>query len=459
MLQGGCATPQNINFSLRSTIEFERLEAREPAREKSGIKIVRVFLDRWGDVHPPLPLSDDCFAAQMTQSDDLPEKCAADGDIPACESARSGGSTRFAFLAGLDERHVRSRPDSSKELIATCPARETIAEVYKRVTDKKLQRGLNGALDWSTLQNSLHETIGQRFKNASEIVAFVHGFRTSPEEAESQYRLAASHWLKIGRNPGTQFLFVFWDGMLGDKTSGTWSRAQFHAPMVGLGLRRVFAAIGNAAQSQTNPPRLRVVSHSLGALVVASSLWNSTGSSQVEGVDVQRWFDARAFQGTLEGYQFPGQLDIRVGMLAPATPSATFKEFSACANNCPHRVIVGFNPQDYAVSKMGFFPCGSWLGSTCLGANESDLDQAAKYVTQTSKGQANSVSRVFATCDFGATGDGPLWAESHAFEAYIGHKAFPAFIAALTQPEAANKAGLILEGVNHCAIRNPGNSP
>ncbi len=437
MLLGGCASPQNINFSLRSTMEFERLEASDPARDKSDIKVVRVFLDRWGDVHPPLALSDECFAAKMTQLDDLPEKCAADGDIPACESARSGGSTRFAFLAGLDERHIRARPDSSKELMATCPARSTIEEVYKRVTKKNLQPGLNGSLDWRTLQNHLREKIGQEFKCASEIVVFVHGFRTSPEEAESQYRLAARRWQEVGKIPGTQFLFVFWDGVLGDKTSGTWSRAQFNAPMVGLGLRRVFAAIGNAVQKQNSLPRLRVVSHSLGAPVVASSLWNSEGYAQIENDEVKRWFDPAAFEGKLDAYRFPEQFDIRVGMLAPATPSSTFRGFADCSNNCPRQIVIGFNPNDYAVSKLNLFGCFSMFGSTCLGASQRDLTLACKSVVE-SKG-------TFEVHDFRITGPFFLWTENHAFERYIGHDRFIQFMRSLSQldhePESHRQAG------------------
>jgi hypothetical protein len=99
---------------------------------------------------------------------------------------------------------------------------------------------------------------------------------------------------------------------------------------------------------------VRVLTHSRGASVITSALWNLPLR---EGPDAERRFDARQRREPA-----PDARRYRLALLVPAMPE---EDFETCPREGLDRVIVGVNPDDPVVGK-GPLP-SSMLGSTRLG--------------------------------------------------------------------------------------------
>lgn len=147
------------------------------------------------------------------------------------------------------------------------------------------------------------------------------------------------------------FLEIFWDGFHGSPVT-VWPRARESSKWVGLGLRPILSGIDPSIP-------VRVLTHSRGASVNCGALWNLPLR---EGPESNALYRERQVKIPL-----PGQLSVRIGLLAPAMPEEDFDTYAPGAS-CPiERVIVGVNPDDAVLGKKPL--PAEWLGSTTLGCD------------------------------------------------------------------------------------------
>lgn len=176
------------------------------------------------------------------------------------------------------------------------------------------------------------------------LVILIHGINNTYDEARRSYELAR---MKLGRRAGgLSFLEVYWDGRTGNPLA-LWSHARESSKWVGLGLRPLLRALSPGL-------RVRVLTHSRGASVITSALWNLPLR---EGADADRRFEARQAAEPV-----PDARRYRLALLVPAMPE---EDFETCPRDGLDRVIVGVNPDDPVVGK-GPLP-SSMMGSTRLG--------------------------------------------------------------------------------------------
>jgi hypothetical protein len=178
---------------------------------------------------------------------------------------------------------------------------------------------------------------------ARTLVILVHGCNNTYGEARRSYELARM-LLPV---KDVAVLEVYWDGGAGDPVA-LWRHARRQSKWAGLGLRRVLNRLDPATE-------VRVLSHSRGASVIVSALWNLPLR---EGVEEEKRF--RAAQGVEAP---PDLLRTRLAMIVPAMGE---EDLEGCARNGLDGLIVGVNEDDPAVGK-GPLPA-SWFGSTRLGA-------------------------------------------------------------------------------------------
>lgn len=218
------------------------------------------------------------------------------------------------------------------------------------------------------------------------VVFVVHGFNVPPPRPGDPTAIDAvadSIRTWYSDTPLT-IVEVRWDGL--DATPdawagiGTWKRAQAYSYFIGIELRRLLTAVPHDRP-------LRVVSHSLGGSVLASSLWNVSSKIQdwTEEVGINpavpvppdsvnyyhpwvRYYAAF----TDARYRTPTHPDMRVGMVVPAMPPDAFAtcdrsdfydrnvegrsplrypySFDPTPSDID-RIVIGYNPRDRVVGK------------------------------------------------------------------------------------------------------------
>ena len=214
------------------------------------------------------------------------------------------------------------------------------------------------------------------------LMVLIHGINNTYGTARRSYKLARLQVEDRFRNRKFAYLEVYWDGYYGDPVP-VWGQAKSSSLRAGLGLRRLL----NRLDPRTP---IRVLTHSRGAAVIASALWNFPMDSRHPEID--------AYRAAQESVPTPDQLlDVRVGMLVPAMGADAFDSYfdrtPGRGRPAVHdRIILGINEDDPAVGK-GLLP--SWtFGSTELGCNPALFDSAVKPVL---KGAASLVD--FSACD------------------------------------------------------------
>jgi hypothetical protein len=210
------------------------------------------------------------------------------------------------------------------------------------------------------------------------LVVLVHGFNVKAEDHEDAFAATRHAVLRNGTlAPNPVFLQVAWDGMSHRRTLASplplaaWRYAQYNAPLVGLELRRLLTAVDTAVP-------VRVVSHSLGALVVGTALWDASGvfddRSAVKDSIYRAW-SARVPGRDSAAYRFPAHADVRVGMVAPATSSELFERYAEAPGRAPplRRLVVGLNEKDFVTNKGPRGMLKNFVGATALGAARPDF--------------------------------------------------------------------------------------
>ncbi len=187
------------------------------------------------------------------------------------------------------------------------------------------------------------------------LLLIIHGANNSYPEARRSYELVSLRMRELSWSHDIVFLEVYWDALHGDPLSG-WGPARETSKWVGLGLRRVLRHL---------PPSipLRVLTHSRGASVISSALWDLH-------LDENREADAR-YRARQLAEPPPLLLRIRIGLLAPAMGGEDLVGIRGL-----ERVIVGLNVDDPVLGK-GIIPA-AWFGDTRLGCSREAFDAVAK---------------------------------------------------------------------------------
>lgn len=203
--------------------------------------------------------------------------------------------------------------------------------------------------------------------SSKTLVILIHGFN-DPNPTGDYNR--TKNYIKKKYNSNFEYLEVYWDGLSannGDpKLERIWAKAQSNTQDVAAGLRMLLAHLDKNI-------KLRIITHSSGGIVATSLLFNTKSKWKKPESFIRYW-------EIIHSKPAPEQKDIRLAMLAPALPGVnTFIDFSERhwttplteENNNINKIIVGYNCNDYAVSKRFYNTdyLSSKFGATTLGSN------------------------------------------------------------------------------------------
>ncbi len=262
--------------------------------------------------------------------------------------------------------------------------------------------------DWPAMQQTLRRAAGSDISkrldaldSTATLVVLIHGFNNTADEAVSSYQVV-EHKLKELKLPAAPHLFleVYWDGRYG-QVPAFFTYSQANAKFVGLSLREILGGISNK-----HP--VRILTHSLGAVVAANALWNVTTTMdkspqkirkhQHDPADVWFWqqlnqqngYSFRQVFQEVPSYKTPTHSDLRLAMLAPATPGQTFTDYLQRTPQQPgskggyKKIIIGANKDDEVLTR--FHTELPLLGATTLGYVPDDF---TRYVAPIVNGPAN----------------------------------------------------------------------
>lgn len=240
------------------------------------------------------------------------------------------------------------------------------------------------------------------------------------------------------------FVQVNWDGMQGDETAA-WAYAEYNAPLVGIALRRLVNRLGSTP--------VRILTHSTGAVVAASLLGDATAAlpcaiaaredahkACANGSSHAYCAYSRAVRDLDPTMRPPRHRDLRVGMLAPATPAESFSgsmrypRLGLQPQVDGTTIVLGMNPEDYALNKeiralrvrLG---AGSH-GATSLGTGGERFDRYCAMVATLGQREHPPLVRGF---DFSRSNPPEPYSErsKHDFEKYLERQKMAPFLAAL----------------------------
>ena len=209
-------------------------------------------------------------------------------------------------------------------------------------------------------------TINERSRNFPAVAFYVHGFRKrytskgSDVTSAEEFRLLKANLAGYGK-PQPLEIEVYWDGMYDCCFSANRKRnhtlfhlfetAAVNARAVGVGLRTIISGI--------ETDRIQILSHSLGAQVVASALFNSSECA----------------------VPTPSQSAVSVCMLAPAISGrSTFQWYHQRMSACDYTakdnysLMIVYNREDFVLRKKDpktgiLGPGTKRYGETSLGCN------------------------------------------------------------------------------------------
>ena len=263
------------------------------------------------------------------------------------------------------------------------------------------------------------------------LVVMIHGFNDI--DPTGDYQMMRDAIRKNGyEKGGFTYLEVFWDGLTTNQGNpvyeNIWNRALQNSAYVSLGLRQILSGINQS----TN---IRFITHSLGASIGSGALfntstkWKQNGFRKV-GKKLKRdyginYFDMQASLAT------PVQ-NIRIAMIAPAIPGYNnFIDFNKrtpaapVAENNINRIVVGFNVNDYAVTKRFLkIDMARYFGSTSLGCNykrkgKTELERTAGAFIENGCNPA-MVNQILRPVDFSLHGRKKK-DEEHGLYYYLQH--------------------------------------
>ena len=289
----------------------------------------------------------------------------------------------------------------------------------------------NTLFNYVSLQHKLVDGYADsinRMGKGKEVVFLIHGYNAYPylendtANVAQQFQCLRNQITNRLTENDKKFLFVeiYWDGLTEEGTRNLglrwfnqkriWKNAQSSASNAGLELRRILSRISK--------PKVFILSHSHGAAVATYALFNVLKFGDKEFP----LFVAKYTQGE---YTTPN-IDVRVGMLAPAIPGENvfdeyFHRTPGCGQTpCTSRnfhFVLGVNTYDEVTSKRPLK--GSKHGSTTLAYDPDELKKTMAIFA----GDKNVIDAV----DFSLT-TGNATQEKHGFYHYINNPHFPEFL-------------------------------
>ncbi len=194
-------------------------------------------------------------------------------------------------------------------------------------------------------EESFSRRVSRDCEDGRTLIVLIHGFNISGPEACRAYKLARLQVRQLHPAGRFAFLEVYWDGLYGDPMA-CWPEAMVNSKWTGLGLRALMNELD---------PRIpvRVLTHSRGAAVICSALWNIPMRGKA-GED-------RRYEEAQKAIALPLLQDLRIGLLAPALRPVEFESY--VPTSPVDRIILGINSDDVALKAGGL----SWLAGCSLG--------------------------------------------------------------------------------------------
>lgn len=354
-------------------------EGVRPAALAAGSAPVRLLYDRFGNLYP------DGSVTVGGENTIRP--------VPSQNSGRGNWSLQY---------HYRQTPQAWNQLAARY-LRDTLPYHDDR---------------WTAAQDSIRaeglRAITARSRPGAPIVILVHGFNVSEPSPDGRDAMDATRdsltsWYGA-RFPGMTFVEVRWDGLVAEgpglaRGLGSvkiWPFAQANGLYVGMELRRILSALPHDRP-------VRILTHSLGAHVATSALWNVSSKLSGDVLEENAFGQANArpewvryFNGfSSPAYRTPTHPDLRLAMIVPAMPGQTFggatntdyydrnfegrprvtRDYQAPQGGPPStydRIIIGQNQVDEVIQK--FINVPSEYGSTTLGSQYSEFQSVASLL-------------------------------------------------------------------------------
>lgn len=325
-----------------------------------------IYIDAFGSIYPDNTLSK--YTSKTSLSNSLQEYflkhkgvvCAGELDMPLsamCEAVADSET--------LEEKQELSKEQESK-------------------TQEKWEASQTKLVDFfvKSLAGDLKK------ENYDSLVVLIHGFNVDKGKSEYEFIKDRIGLAYQSRGPSKPFfLEVYWDGNKAGNIPKAWRNAQGSGPLIGLRLRNV---INELYPRISNLP-LRILTHSSGAFVAGSIFGNPVSANprllcSSKNSAIKHKF-AREIMGenSLEGrYAIPMIENVRIFMVAPATPAKTFTGAggSDCDENTYKNGNKYFGLQNTNVflistinEKDRVLISGSYSGDACLGWNKECVER------------------------------------------------------------------------------------
>jgi hypothetical protein len=194
------------------------------------------------------------------------------------------------------------------------------------------------------------DRLNEMTRDGKTLIVPIHGFNASLPEIYRSYKAVQRQVEHLYPNKPVCYLEVYWAGLYGDPFV-IWPIAQRNSNWAGLGLRNLLGRLNPATP-------IRVLTHSRGASVICSALWNTDLRSNAH--------DDQEFRNEQQKLLPPVLPGLRMGLLAPAIRPLdieTYHERGTEDSYYHDRIILGINPDDHALNCGGFW----WLMGTSLG--------------------------------------------------------------------------------------------
>jgi hypothetical protein len=230
--------------------------------------------------------------------------------------------------------------DSSGNLYpdpAVCP----LDPVRLQKAGGDVRRYFDGDFDADQVLNQYADQIRTYTDRGYQPLILIHGFNATFPEIYRSYKLVRRQMEHFYPDRKILYVELYWNGKYGHPFV-IWPEAQNNSKWAGLALRKLLLRLDPAVP-------VRVLTHSRGAAVVCSALWNTELRSTVDA-DLR----FRAAQKSVPPPALPG---LRVGMLAPAIRAMEFESYferGEAAFSYHDRIILGINPDDAALGCGGF---------------------------------------------------------------------------------------------------------
>jgi hypothetical protein len=308
--------------------------------EADSNKVVRVYLDKFGYFYPATAVTIDkqLFLFPPKENKKSPKvtsKTTASANLQAYFEKNQAAQDML-----LNYYHVSRTGDYKQD--------------YKKVEEQELRQ----------ISLRVHRLV-QKLQ-AKNIIFLIHGFNV--EDPVSRYGFFESSVTQKGYDTKVKPLYIeiYWDGLAsgGADLLGIWKHAQNNTRWISLAVRSLM-------QHLTDRLPFTVVTHSLGASVATGALFNTSAKWEIDD-------NTPEVDSIAASTPAPVDVPIRLGMIAPAIPGGlTFVDFNhrspdiaAAANNITG-ITIGYNPKDFATSKLFF---SAKFGATTLGCNfENEL--------------------------------------------------------------------------------------